>query len=60
MLLVKYKQTYKQAITKSSPVPIYTEDQEQIEAIHSYLISILDSTITVTRSNSLRMSFFQR
>ncbi|ROL46078.1 PWWP domain-containing protein MUM1 [Anabarilius grahami] len=54
----KWLDTYSKCSIKKVPVPLFIEDQEQIDVIYTHLTSILDSTPTVTRSDSLWMSFF--
>lgn len=39
---------------KTVPVPVYIEDQEQIDEIHSHLTSILDRTPTHIHSDKIQ------
>lgn len=42
--------------TKTVPVPLYIEDHEQIEAVHSHLTSVLDSTPTHIYSDRIKFT----
>ncbi len=58
----KWLYTFSKHSAKSAPVPVYIEDQEQIDAIHSHLNSIVDNS-GHTHSDQIKSSwmyFFQR
>ncbi|RXN25218.1 PWWP domain-containing MUM1L1-like protein [Labeo rohita] len=50
----KWLDTFSKCSVKMVPVPVYIEDQEQIDLIYSHLSSILDSTTTHTHSDEIK------
>lgn len=46
--------TFSKCSIKKVPVPLFIEDQEQIDIIYTHLTSILNSTPTHTHSDQIR------
>lgn len=50
----KWLATFSKCSIKTVPVPLFIEDQEQIDVIHAHLTSVLDSTPTHIHSDKIR------
>ncbi len=50
----KWLDTFSKCSVKMVPVPVYIDDQEQIDLIYSHPSSILDSTPTHTHSDEIK------